>query len=369
MKDREFIESVISNLYLNNISLKQDEKILVFTDRESSEELFAIALFFADVAKNFSQSLSFISYPSVDGHGKEPPESLWIETFGELAVKELKKNSIFDKLINKSLPPEKMPYVAEILTKFAVDPPRVIVALSHYSTSHTQFRYILTKFFKSRYCSMPLFQKEMFYSSLQEDFVTLKRRTLFLKDKLRDASFVDVRSGNGTYLRFSVVDREFLADTGDLSADGSFSNIPAGEVFTAPREGTANGKLVIEYSPTSKLEHPLTLWVEDGVIVKIDGDDPYKDTFIQKLKLDTNNSNLAELGIGTNSSANNLLNILESEKILGTIHIAFGDNSSFGGETKAKFHEDYLLQKPTVEIFKKSKENFFILIDGKPLFK
>ena len=41
----------------------------------------------------------------------------------------------------------------------------------------------------------------------------------------------------------------------------------------------------------------------------------------------TANRNIAELGIGTNDRATRPDNILEAEKILGTIHIALGDNS------------------------------------------
>jgi glutamate dehydrogenase (NAD(P)+) len=39
---------------------------------------------------------------------------------------------------------------------------------------------------------------------------------------------------------------------------------------------------------------------------------------------------------------------LEAEKILGTVHIAFGDNSTFGGKVKAPFHQDFVLFKPTL---------------------
>ena len=41
--------------------------------------------------------------------------------------------------------------------------------------------------------------------------------------------------------------------------------------------------------------------------------------------------NLAELGIGTNDKASRPDNVLEAEKILGTIHLALGDNTGFGG--------------------------------------
>jgi len=49
-------------------------------------------------------------------------------------------------------------------------------------------------------------------------------------------------------------------------------------------------------------------------------------------------------------------NILESEKILGTIHIAFGDNSTFGGKVQTPFHQDFVIFKPTVTIVREDEE-------------
>jgi leucyl aminopeptidase (aminopeptidase T) len=40
--------------------------------------------------------------------------------------------------------------------------------------------------------------------------------------------------------------------------------------------------------------------------------------------------------------------VLEAEKILGTVHVALGDNSGFGGVVTTPFHEDYVLYQPTL---------------------
>ncbi len=369
MKRIDVVEKVIESLFSENIKIKKNERVFIYTDKSvQREKLFNIALLFSDIAKNFSNHVTFSFYSPLDGHGCEPPENIWREAFGNVAIDELIKRGFFKKLLNKQLSKEKLISVKKIINDFKESTVNIVIALSYFSTSHTQFRHLLTSIAGVRFCSMPLFEESMFYSSLQEDWTILKRRTLFLTEKLKKASHVIVKSENGTYLTFSVADREFLTDTGDLSFAGAFSNIPAGEVFVAPREGSANGKLIIEYSPVSKLSEPLTLWIESGSVVHIEGNDPYKEELNSKLKKSIYNRNIAEFGIGTNSKANNLLNILESEKILGTIHIALGDNSSFGGEVKANFHEDYIVEKPTVEIYTEDKNNFFILYNGKPLF-
>ena len=42
---------------------------------------------------------------------------------------------------------------------------------------------------------------------------------------------------------------------------------------------------------------------------------------------------------------------LKMKKVLGTIHIALGDNTSFaGGHTKSKIHPDGILSQPTVKV-------------------
>ena len=59
---------------------------------------------------------------------------------------------------------------------------------------------------------------------------------------------------------------------------------------------------------------------------------------------------VAELGIGTNEKATLTGNILEDEKIIGTVHLAFGDNHTFGGTVSVPSHLDGLVTAPTVEI-------------------
>ncbi len=58
--------------------------------------------------------------------------------------------------------------------------------------------------------------------------------------------------------------------------------------------------------------------------------------------------NVAEFGIGTNDRAKITGLILEDEKVLGTIHIAFGDNVTMGGTVNVQSHLDGLVLSPTV---------------------
>ena len=375
MKDRDFVQKIINNIFRNNIDLKKNERILIFTDDckrcddiTHESNLFEIALFFTECAKNFTDKVNFTYYPSLCGHGKEPPEELWEITFGEKVLKKLKKERLINKIFEKNINDKEREEIYNIVKEYAENPPNVVIALPYYSTSHTLFRKLLTETCGTRYCSMPLFKEEMFYTALQEDVSLMKKRAQFLKEKVKGAESVVVTSENGTYLRFSIKNREFIEDTGDLTSKGSFSNLPAGEVFIAPVEGTADGKIVIEFAPTFKLSSPLTLWLSNGEVVHIQGDDKYKVELNNKFSQGENNNKLAEFGIGINSHAVDYFNILEAEKIYGTIHLAFGDNSAFGGNLKANFHEDYIILNPTVEIFFSKVNSIKIIEKGKPLF-
>src|SRR6185369_11405562 len=75
---------------------------------------------------------------------------------------------------------------------------------------------------------------------------------------------------------------------------------------------------------------------------------PHRQKLEAKLAEGELNRNIAELGIGTNDQASRPGNILEAEKILGTVHIALGDNSGFGGTVSTPFHEDYVFYSPTL---------------------
>src|SRR5919106_1276620 len=65
---------------------------------------------------------------------------------------------------------------------------------------------------------------------------------------------------------------------------------------------------------------------------------------------DSNGTNVAELGIGTNEKAILTGEILEDEKIGGTCHVAFGASAGIGGTVQVPVHLDCIVMRPTVEL-------------------
>jgi leucyl aminopeptidase (aminopeptidase T) len=121
----------------------------------------------------------------------------------------------------------------------------------------------------------------------------------------------------------------------------------------------------IEYAPTRKLLTPLTLTIKGGEVVAVEGDDPHRELLELKFAESRRNRNIAELGIGTNDRATRPDNVLEAEKILGTVHIAFGDNTGFGGTVSTPFHEDYVLYRPTLVALTRAGDSQLILDNGR----
>ena len=328
-----------------NFGASAGERVLVLVDEPEGRSVLSVAGAFLKAANLLGLEAEKVVYPSVGGHGKEPPESVWARVWGDECVSRLKEEGLWEQIVGKRvgswerLIPLFEPYRDRI--------PQIVVALPYYSTSHTFFRKLLTGF-GARYASMPLFEEEMLTGSASVSCFELRPVTERIARLLSEADEVRVRT-KGTDLTLSVAGREGIADTGCLMEPGSFSNLPAGEAFIAPVEGTARGVLTVEWAPTRRLSSPIRVFIEKGRAVGVEGEDPYADFLKDVFEKVENASNVAELGIGTNPRARRPDNILEAEKILGTIHIAFGDNSTFGGCTRANFHQDHVVFSPTVE--------------------
>jgi len=355
----------IKAIYRTNLGVKNKEVVLVFTDRPSKKETISpedlqrrqklrdIALLVSEVGRGFAKKVIYLEYPATGSHAKEPPKKLWEVAFGKRAVDRLQAKGLLKKILRKTISDDELKEASSIVSRFKKDSVDCIIALSNYSTSHTIFRNLLTGLCGVRYASMPLFEPEMFEGSMSVDWEALHRRTSLISKEVSGAEHIEISTPNGTHLRLSKRSRKVFQDSGNLRKKGSFGNLPAGEVFLAPVEGSSEGRLVLEWAPTRQLNSPITLIVKGGSVVDILGDEPYVDFLKEKLSERVENSNIAELGIGTNDMAKRPDNILESEKILGTIHIALGDNSSFGGRVKTPFHQDFVFFRPTLVLIDK----------------
>jgi len=242
----------------------------------------------------------------------------------------------------------------------AAEPPRavaaamaaadVVLAPTIQSLSHTAARKAASDA-GVRIGTLPGVTEEMLGRLMGADLEEVRRRGWSIVTALNRASEARITCRHGSDLRIGLEGRLGIVDAGELGNRGAFGNLPCGEGFIAPVEGTTEGKLVVDGSIAGigLLDTPVELTVREGNLVAASGEEGAR-----LLELLTahgeDGTNVAELGIGTNEEAILTGNILEDEKILGTCHVAFGASAAIGGTVQVPVHLDCVVLEPTVEI-------------------
>ncbi|HET8566181.1 MAG TPA: aminopeptidase [Solirubrobacterales bacterium] len=242
----------------------------------------------------------------------------------------------------------------------AAEPPRavaaamaaadVVLAPTIQSISHTEARKLASEA-GVRVGSLPGVTEEMLGRLMTSDLEEIRRRSWAIVTALNRASEVRITCRHGSDLRIGLEGRMGIVDGGELGNRGAFGNLPCGEGFIAPVEGTSEGVLVVDGSVAGVglLDTPTALTVREGHLVEATGPDG-----LQLMELLTvhgeDGTNVAELGIGTNEEAVLTGNILEDEKLLGTCHVAFGASAAIGGRVQVPVHLDCVVLEPTVEV-------------------
>lgn len=256
----------------------------------------------------------------------------------------------------KSLGAEAMLMVMEARKVSGEEPPAsvskameeadVVICPTTSSLTHTNARINAVKR-GARIATMPGITEEMFAKgAMTANYQDVETLTLKLTELLSQAEQVRIVK-DGLTLSMSLKGRHGVASTGVYKSPGMSGNLPSGEAYIAPIEGSAQGEMIIDGSMVGvgKLAEPLYVKLADGRLKEIKGPDANK---LQILLANERNASLGELGIGTNKNAILCGIILEDEKVYGTVHIAFGTNTSFGGQVKADCHMDGVILKPDI---------------------
>jgi leucyl aminopeptidase (aminopeptidase T) len=224
---------------------------------------------------------------------------------------------------------------------------------------------------KVRLGHCPGLTKEMFTNGAlamtEEDY---KKMTV-LKDKIlvatKGAETAKIKTPSGTDLVMNVKNRPFFTDIHVDWQTMKWMNLPVGEVMSGPHEDSLEGTLVCTHSVggIGILKHPVTIEVHKGRAEKVKGDPDVVKRIEKALDTDKMSRYVGEFAMGINHRARLVQEFLETEKTVGTCHIAFGHNTDFpGGKNNSHNHMDFLMLEPTIEIIKKGK-SVFVLKDGK----
>jgi leucyl aminopeptidase (aminopeptidase T) len=183
--------------------------------------------------------------------------------------------------------------------------------------------------------------------------------------QLEGAERAHLTSPAGSDIWFSTSGRKFESDV--RIGPASFGNLPNGEVRVAPVETGAQGTLVCESTigDLGKVASPVSIEVVEGKITAIGGDDKALVERIEILtSVDEEASTIGELSFGINPTARVMGNILEDEKAVGTVHVAFGNNIEMGGKNGSRTHRDFLVLKPTLTIEFEDGQTLDVIRDG-----
>jgi len=331
--DGRKIEKGVVNMLKMNMGLKAREKLLVVTDtrtidewKTQNSEKLADAVRRSVLAKMVSEiaiqafpesSVDFLAYSSVGKNG----------TYPGTEVEERMKTA------------------------------NVVVAITTYSLTHTDAREHATQA-GARVASMPRFLPEMFYPGgpMAADYRKIAHETTNMAGLITLANEATIKSRAGTDLTFSLKGRNGMSDSGIFTEKGTWGNLPSGEAYCSPVEGTTNGRVVVQKGWCPELKENMIMTFRKGKVTSIDGGGQVGNRLRELLSFGKEEEpylsrrNHAELGVGTNPNAKRPDITLEAEKIRGTVHIGIGDNSHMGGAVKADVHEDFIVPLATLSL-------------------
>lgn len=258
----------------------------------------------------------------------------------------------------KRLGAESMLLIMQARSKSGEEPPAqiaeamakadVAVCITTHSMTHTAARKQAAAA-GTRVATMPGMTDDMFsHGAITADYAQVKTLTEQVAALLSEGSRVRVEK-DGLRLSFSIEGRDGVLSTGLYLNPGESGNLPSGEAYIAPMEGTATGQIKVDGSIAGigALNSPMVLTVEQGRLVSAVGESG--DSLLDMLGAGDGRL-LGEFGIGTNNKARITGVVLEDEKVYGTIHVAFGSNNTFGGVVAAGVHIDAVVMKPDVYI-------------------
>ena len=300
------------------MAIKKNETVLILTDEPCSK--IGKAIF--DIGKGYSKEMYFLEMKPRITNGEEPPEEI----------------TQMMKLVDA-----------------------VIAPLSK-SITHTNARRSACKA-NTRVGTMPGITEDIMIRTMRADYNRISRLTEKITEILDNGNIAHLTTNSGTDLNIPIKNSKAISSTGLVKEAGSFGNLPSGESYLMPEEGKADGIYYIDGSLAGIgliEDSPIKITVKNGMAVTIEGGKEAR--MFDRMVSDVGERarNLAELGIGTNYMAQIRGTALEDEKVMGTIHLALGNNVSMGGNVNIGFHVDGIIKNPTLKI-----DDFLLLENGK----
>ncbi|MGD0625024.1 MAG: hypothetical protein ABSB32_09935 [Thermodesulfobacteriota bacterium] len=212
-----------------------------------------------------------------------------------------------------------------------------------------------------RVISSPMLTTDIANRCIDIDYGVLIELHRKVRPFIANSREIRITTELGTDIVTSVHDTHGQSEQILKDKPGSFGNLPVGEIDSGIVRDRSKGTVLFDgsFPKIGLLTKPIRVAVESGV-GKIDLDSEQAQKLQEMLaKVGSDAFKLAELGIGTNPYCKITGIILEDEKVLGTVHFAFGNDLSYNGTNDVPIHLDGVLKKPTIAV-----DGFLLMKDG-----
>ena len=218
------------------------------------------------------------------------------------------------------------------------------------------------RFISTSSLELPTSYLKYFIASTDIDYIALQETGQRIKEALDDGNEVHCTTEAGTDLYYDIKGHEAVSADGRYGGPGMGGNLPSGEVYVPCRGKRVNGRIVIDGSTRNRFstivigKNPITLDIEDGKVVNIEGGEEAKlleasyEWAEKRAKYPWGIRRVGEFGIGINPKAELIGSMVLDEKVIGTAHIATGSNYWFGGSIYAIIHLDQVFKNPKIFI-------------------
>ncbi|MDP9051109.1 MAG: aminopeptidase [Acidobacteriota bacterium] len=193
---------------------------------------------------------------------------------------------------------------------------------------------------RMRHAHMVNITGEIMTQGLRVDFNDIDRLSQALLERVRSASYIRATTPAGTDIHAQLTPAHRWFKTSGILTPGRWSNLPAGQCFTAPAE--VNGVFVVDGVAGDFLcgrygslrETPLTIDIEGNRIARVRcANKELERDFWSLTHTDGNSDRVGEIAIGTNIGVDRIVgNMVQDDKLPG-VQIAFGD--PYGAQTGA----------------------------------
>ena len=171
----------------------------------------------------------------------------------------------------------------------------------------------------------------------------------------KEAEYIEITTpqarAQGTNVTLSIRGRGFFKGTTITTT--KWGNLPTGEVTVGPLEDSLEGTIVCDMAVggIGPIREKLIIVCKEGRATHLEGVSTHVENRVKTaLSTDAMASVVGEMAIGLNPKARVVDEFVETEKVYGTTHIAFGRNIDYptGGANDSTNHMDFLMSEPTI---------------------